>query len=621
VPASPNRGGVREMRTPTNTPCGLPPQAGTQEDEDASLAAAMEASAMEFAIQASLREGARAEPAAAASPATPHPPRGRPGMTPAAGVGPVSSGMGPSPGAKMLEEGDSYHSPFCLGDIDSASDEATDRAIALALAEEDCGPAEHATPDRHQQILGDEEVARRLQRELDAEAAGVGLSPPSIGSRPPSAIPPADTPFRASPQSTCAGCNRPLAAGLGALLQPGGGRYLQAMGKRWHPACFCCAGCTRPISDAAFAVRDGAAYHSACHRKRFHPWCSVCQSYIPAQPDKHIRFSENPFWKTKYCPEHLSDGTPRCYSCNRMQARGEEYVALQDGRHSCLTCVDSIVVDTADCQPLYQDVLYFFESLSMPLPVRPPLMLVESSALNDAEDKEGIAHRQGPVFHTRGLCLSEIHHRVTTVRRAAPGGLRWLVVPEEVHIPSTTARVTAILVLFGMPRLLTGSIIAHELMHAWLKLSGLPADMQLLPMVEEGLCQLMAHLWLGAQQPHMMAMQACGCPYLHVPPSHPFNIYHSCHVASSYFSRVCLFPSLDACWDMECQSLVLTRQHCMLLGLAGARDGGAGALLRAPDRDGPLTSLRRRLPRLPTGVRKVWPASGALARPDDRVPA
>lgn len=103
VPASPNRGGVREMRTPTNTPCGLPPQAGTQEDEDASLAAAMEASAMEFAIQASLREGARAEPAASASPATPYPPRGRPGMTPAAGVGPVSSGMGPSPGAKMLE--------------------------------------------------------------------------------------------------------------------------------------------------------------------------------------------------------------------------------------------------------------------------------------------------------------------------------------------------------------------------------------------------------------------------------------------------------------------------------------------------------------------------------------
>jgi hypothetical protein len=32
--------------------------------------------------------------------------------------------------------------------------------------------------------------------------------------------------------------------------------------------------------------------------------------------------------------------------------------------------------------------------------------------------------------------------------------------------------VTAILVLYGLTRLLTGSILAHELMHAWLRLDG-----------------------------------------------------------------------------------------------------------------------------------------------------
>jgi hypothetical protein len=48
----------------------------------------------------------------------------------------------------------------------------------------------------------------------------------------------------------------------------------------------------------------------------------------------------------------------------------------------------------------------------------------------------------------------------------------WRPLLQEVRIPSTTARVTAILVLFGMPRVLTGSVIAHELMHAWLKLAG-----------------------------------------------------------------------------------------------------------------------------------------------------
>lgn len=51
-------------------------------------------------------------------------------------------------------------------------------------------------------------------------------------------------------------------------------------------------------------------------------------------------------------------------------------------------------------------------------------------------------------------------------------------------------------VVYGLPRLLTGSILAHEVMHAWLRLSGCT---RLPEQVEEGLCQLMALLWLEAQ--------------------------------------------------------------------------------------------------------------------------
>ena len=61
----------------------------------------------------------------------------------------------------------------------------------------------------------------------------------------------------------------------------------------------------------------------------------------------------------------------------------------------------------------------------------------------------------------------------------------------------STVQVTAILVQYGLPRLLTGSIIAHEVMHAWLRyehVQHLSLD------VEEGLCQLMASLWLESQQ-------------------------------------------------------------------------------------------------------------------------
>ena len=57
-------------------------------------------------------------------------------------------------------------------------------------------------------------------------------------------------------------------------------------------------------------------------------------------------------------------------------------------------------------------------------------------------------------------------------------------------------QVTAILVLYGLPWLLTGTILAHECMHAWLRLRGITR----LPLqTEEGLCQLMGLLWLESQ--------------------------------------------------------------------------------------------------------------------------
>jgi len=56
--------------------------------------------------------------------------------------------------------------------------------------------------------------------------------------------------------------------------------------------------------------------------------------------------------------------------------------------------------------------------------------------------------------------------------------------------------VTAILILYGLPRLLTGSILAHEMMHAYLRLKGYRT---LSPEVEEGICQVLAHLWLESE--------------------------------------------------------------------------------------------------------------------------
>ena len=63
-------------------------------------------------------------------------------------------------------------------------------------------------------------------------------------------------------------------------------------------------------------------------------------------------------------------------------------------------------------------ILRFYQHKGMALPEKPPLMLVETSALNAAEEKEGrtgTGHNHGPVFHTRGLTLTLDYNNIQHV--------------------------------------------------------------------------------------------------------------------------------------------------------------------------------------------------------------
>eukprot|EP01023_Acetabularia_acetabulum_P026412 TRINITY_DN2509_c0_g1_i13.p2 TRINITY_DN2509_c0_g1~~TRINITY_DN2509_c0_g1_i13.p2 ORF type:complete len:126 (-),score=22.85 TRINITY_DN2509_c0_g1_i13:448-825(-) len=71
-------------------------------------------------------------------------------------------------------------------------------------------------------------------------------------------------------------------------------------------------------------------------------------------------------------------------------------------------------------------------------------------------------------------------------------------------------QVTDILLVEGMPRLLTGSVLAHELMHAWFRLNNV---MDLSSDVEEGMCQLMALLWLESQKLQEGSFEERACSY------------------------------------------------------------------------------------------------------------
>ncbi|KAF3438847.1 hypothetical protein FNV43_RR17122 [Rhamnella rubrinervis] len=291
--------------------------------------------------------------------------------------------------------------------------------------------------------------------------------------------------FYPSGYRVCAGCKSEI----------GHGRFLSCMDAVWHPQCFRCHSCNLPITDYEFSMSGNRPYHKSCYKEQNHPRCDVCSNYIPTNSAGLIEYRAHPFWHQKYCPSHERDGTPRCCSCERMEPRDTRYLLLDDGRKLCLECLDSAVMDTHECQPLYLEIQEFYEGLNMKVEQQIPMLLVERQALNEAMEGEKNGHHHMP--ETRGLCLSEEQTVTTILRRPRIGaGYRIIDMITEPYRLIRKCEVTAILVLYGLPRLLTGSILAHEMMHAWLRLKGYP---NLSPEVEEGICQVLAHMWLDSE--------------------------------------------------------------------------------------------------------------------------
>ncbi|XP_042433179.1 protein DA1-related 1-like [Zingiber officinale] len=365
-----------------------------------------------------------------------------------------------------------WHGPSTSLDVHHREDEDIDHAIALSLAEEEQNKGKAV--DNKANLEDDEQLARAMQESLNIK------SPPRQNGRINQPLPNFFPPVR-----RCAGCNREI----------GHGRYLGAAGSFWHPECFRCHECNRPITDYEFSMHENSRYHKACHKNLYHPKCDVCKDFIPQITDGRIEYRTHPFWEQKYCPIHERDGTPRCCSCERMESRDAKYVTLDDGRKLCLECLNFSIMDTTECQPLYLDIQEFYEGLNMKVEQPIPLLLVERQALNEAMEGEKNGTHHLP--ETRGLCLSEEQIIRTVLKRPIMGpGNRLIDLKTGPHRLVRRCEVTAILILYGLPRLLTGSILAHEMMHAWLRLKGYRS---LNPEVEEGICQVLGHMWLDSE--------------------------------------------------------------------------------------------------------------------------
>ncbi|CAH9088725.1 unnamed protein product [Cuscuta epithymum] len=412
------------------------------------------------------------------------------------------------------EEGGGWERPRSSTDARSEfDDEQVDLAIALSLAEEEQKEVEKEDPEEEQReeqsedqneemkedqrenikqdqkeedkgkrviaetnIEEDEQLARALQESIDMESPPRNNGYGSLFSPFALLYPPV---YR-----ICAGCNAEI----------GHGRFLSCMGAVWHPECFQCNACKLPISDYEFSVSENRPFHKSCYKEQHHPKCDVCKNFIPTNAAGLIEYRAHPFWLQKYCPSHENDRTPRCCSCERMEQVDTRYLILDDGRKLCLECLDSAIMDTHECQPLYLEIRDFYEGLNMKVEQQIPLLLVERQALNEALEGEKNGHHH--MAETRGLCLSEEQTVSTILKRPRIGGYRITDMFTEPYRLIRRCEVTAILILYGLPRLLTGSILAHEMMHAYLRLKGYP---NLSPEVEEGICQVLAHMWLDSE--------------------------------------------------------------------------------------------------------------------------
>jgi len=231
---------------------------------------------------------------------------------------------------------------------------------------------------------------------------------------------------------------------------------------------------------------------------------------------------------------------------------GSGFRELQDGRVLCRECSADSAPSGSDSaaaaewtRRLFDRVVDFMErQLGLPIPkgMRDvPVLAVDLSALNENR-RNACSNSHDRLGHSACVRLSLLEVIARTARSPTVRGLTLSsrgevrhysmgrsLAPVELCVQETRA-VSAVLVLCGLPRALTASILAHEAMHVWLKLSShMPFDLR--AQVEEGLCQVVSHKFLeewrsfGGSFEDSTSCERLRAFYLHQIVSDPSPVY------------------------------------------------------------------------------------------------
>ncbi|KAL1519986.1 hypothetical protein AB1Y20_023468 [Prymnesium parvum] len=135
----------------------------------------------------------------------------------------------------------------------------------------------HMAADGEWAQLSDPANAELLDLLRSSGRAGGGKPPPMAAPKPPPAAPVAPpprvkitskAPWLANADH-CSGCGQEL------LLDVVG-----ALGGKWHPNCFVCAGCSQPFTNSSFMEHGNKAYHKQCYQNQFGTACKGCGKVI-----------------------------------------------------------------------------------------------------------------------------------------------------------------------------------------------------------------------------------------------------------------------------------------------------------------------------------------------------
>jgi hypothetical protein len=266
--------------------------------------------------------------------------------------------------------------------------------------------------------------------------------------------------------------------------------WLEVEAKYYHPEHFVCFNCLKPIGDKIFFIQNERYYDSACFSTFISNRCDYCGKPIISES---VHYDSKIYHQTCYnesvgahcvvctdvvleeffvdkrgnavCKRHKDDAF-RCFACQSFLSPifNGSWEKYDDGRIICENCLKTMIVDMRDANKLMDEVKEELSKTGIVIDKKFKLSFVSMQDLKGKFENFVADHL--------GVTKYEKTHML--------GGL-FSFNKFEINI------------LYGLPKSLLRSVMAHELMHVWLFTnSPQPQDQQMC----EGTCQYAAYLVL-----------------------------------------------------------------------------------------------------------------------------